>query len=76
MYISRVHRFPAKGFRGPRMDGHVRPPYRREDAQSVVCRLPEGGVAVHGADAEETEGWIVGGEEDGEGVLMAALAPR
>ena len=56
------------------MDGHVGPPNGREDAQGVVRRLLEGGVAVDGADAEEAQGRTVGGEEDGEGVLEAALA--
>ena len=55
MYISSMHRSPAKRLRSPRMDGHVRPPYSRKDTQSVVRRLLEGGVAVDGADAEEVE---------------------
>ena len=38
-------------------------------------RLLEGGIAVDGADAEEVEGRMVGGEEYGKGVLKAvALA--
>lgn len=71
MYISSMHRVPTKRLRSPRMDGHVRPSDSREDAQSVIRRLLEGGVAVDGADAEEVEGGVVGGEEDGEGVLEA-----
>lgn len=73
MYISRMHRLPTKRLPGPRMNRHIiiatRPPYRREHAQRILRRLLEGGVAVDGADAEEAEGGVVGGEEDGEGVL-------
>lgn len=74
VYISRMHGIPAKRLRRSRMDGHVGPPNGREDAQGVLRRLLEGGVAVDGADAEEAQGRTVGGEEDGEGVLEAALA--
>lgn len=74
MYISSVDRVPAERPRGPRMDGHVGPPDRGEDAQRVIGRLREGGVAVDGADAEEVEAGIVGGEEDGEGVLRGWLS--
>lgn len=70
-----MHRVPAKGLPSPRMHRHIRPPYCREDAQSIMRRLLEGGIAVDGADAEEVEGRMVGGEEYGKGVLKAvALA--
>lgn len=69
MYVSSMHRVPAKRLRSPRMNGHVRPPYSRQDTQRITRRLREGGIAVDGADAEEVQGRIVSGEEDGKGVL-------
>lgn len=76
MYISSMHRVPAERLRRSRMDGHIRSPYRRKDTQCVIGGLLEGGIAVDGADAEEGKARVVGGEEDGKGVLKAAaLAP-
>lgn len=36
--------------------------------------LIERGIVVDGADAEEMQGRIVGGKEDGEGVVVGALS--
>ena len=70
MYISRMDRVPAKRSPGPRMHGDVLAFQSREHAERIFGRAVERGVAVDGADAEEVEGWVVGGEEDGEGVLF------
>lgn len=64
-----MHGPPTKRPRSTRMNRHVRPPYRRKDAQCIIGRLLEGCVAVDCADAEESEGGMVRGEEDGKGVL-------
>ena len=69
MYIRSVDRAPAERFRGARVDGDVGAADGGEDAEGVGRCLGEGGVAVDGAGAEEAEGGVVGGEEDGEGVL-------
>lgn len=67
-----MHRRPAKRPPGPRVHGHVvggGAPDGREHGEGVCGRAGEGGVAVDGAGAEEAEGRVVGGEEDGECVL-------
>lgn len=74
MYISSMHRVPTKRLRRSRINRYVCPPYCRQDAECVIGGVREGCVAVDGADAEEGEGGVVGGEEDGEGVLCVWLA--
>jgi len=38
----------------------VSPPDRCEDTQAIGGGSREGGIAVHSADAEEIQGWMVG----------------
>lgn len=64
-----MHRAPTKRLPSPRINRHVRPPYRRQDAERVISRVLERCIAVDGADAEESEGGVVRGEEDCKGVL-------
>lgn len=60
---------PAEWLPSSRINRHVRPPYRRQDAKCIVGRVLDGCVAVDGADAKESQGGVVRGEEDGKGVL-------
>ena len=60
---------PAKWLPSSRINRHVRPPYRRKDAECITGRVLDGGVAMDGADAEKSKGGVVRSEEDGKGVL-------
>ena len=70
MDIIRVNGQPTERHRRARKHRHVRPAQSGEDAASVRGGVREGGVAVDGADASEAEGRVLGGEEDGERVLL------
>ena len=73
MVVRRVHRRAAEGAGGASVHGHVR---RAADGgqhgAGVGGAAGQRGVAVHGGDAEEPERRVVGGEEDGEGILAGA----
>ena len=59
----------AERFRGPGVDGDVWPADRRQDGAGTASGALQGGISVDGAQAEEVQGGMVRGEEDGEGIL-------
>lgn len=69
MDASGVDRVAHERLASARVDGDVAAADGFQDAQAVLRRVFERGVAVDGADAEEVDAGRVGGEEEGEGVL-------
>lgn len=65
--------FTAEWFRGAGVDGHVGASYGFEDGAGVVRCLLERGVSKSCADAEEVDSRMAGGEQDGEGVVVAGV---
>ena len=71
--VGGVHGAPGEGLGGAGVDGDAGAGEGDEEAGGVGGGLRERGVAVHGADAEEGDGGVVGAEEDGEGVLEESI---
>lgn len=69
MNIRRIHGFPAERLAGAWIYGHVCASDGCQYTAGIGSGALEGGVAVDGADAEDGESWVVGGEDYGEGVL-------
>ena len=69
MDISGRNSFPTKGLRCTGIYRDIRFANCLEHAEGVRGAVLQGSVPVDGADAEEIEARVMGGEDDGEGVL-------
>lgn len=73
--VGCVHGLAAKGLGGPGVDADVGAADGCQHAAGVGGGAGQRRVAVHGADSEEVQRWVAGGEDDGEGILVGWLRP-
>lgn len=69
-----MNRSATEWFRTAGIIWNIRRSDGSEDTSGVRCGASEGCVAMHGADPEELQAWMVGGEKDSEGVLRRTSA--
>lgn len=62
VYISCMYRLPNDGFCSTRVDFYISLPNRLEYASSIEGGLLERGIAVDGADTQQFDVWVVGGD--------------
>ena len=73
MVVRRVHLRAAERPGGAGVHGHVGGAADGgQHGAGVLGAAGQRGVAVHGGDADELQRRVMGGEEDGEGILAGA----
>lgn len=69
MDVRRMHSIPAKRLPGARKHGDVRLPNRGYNTSGIGGRLLQGSIAVHGANSQQMQRFVMRGEKNGEGIL-------
>lgn len=69
MVLGCMDRLTTERPRSASIVRYMRFPDSSKDASGIFGHTGERCVAVYGTDAEKLQAWMVGSEEDGEGVL-------